>query len=350
VDNILDQEITSNDNSESYSRPRYNKKINVNHLACYHVMAVTFLLGPGLARCRHGRTTVPAALKQSHPETEGEKVLTIVNLPLLICFSTIQLFPQFNILVMTSLIGCSGFVGGNLLAKRSYDSVYRSTDIETIRGKSFDHIVCCGVQAMKWWANQHPEEDQAGIDRLLNPLSEVHARHFTLISTIDVYPTPWGVDENTVIERHGHHAYGLHRMRVEDWVKQQFERVLILRLPGLFGRGIKKNVIFDMLHDNGLEKIHPDGVFQYYDLRRLADDIDRAWELGIDLINLSTGQLPTAEIRDRFFPGKILGGTGQVPASYDMRSKHAGRWGGSDGYLYSKEQVVDDLASWLEEG
>lgn len=250
---------------------------------------------------------------------------------------------------MTSLIGHSGFVGGNLLAKRSYDSLYRSTDIEMIRGKSFDHLVCAGVQAMKWWANLHPAEDQAAIDRLLRQLAEVEAKRFTLISTIDVYATPREVDEDSFIEREGHHVYGLHRLEVEDWVKQQFPQVLILRLPGLFGPGIKKNVIYDMLNNNGLEKIHPDGVFQYYDLRRLADDIDRAWELKIDLLNLSTGQLATSEIRDRFFPGKELGGTGPAPASYDMRSKHAGGWGSADGYLYSEEQVADDLAGWLDQ-
>lgn len=248
-----------------------------------------------------------------------------------------------------ALIGHSGFVGSNLLAKRSYDSLYRSSDIDTIRGKTFDHIVCSGVQAMKWWANLHPEDDQAGIDRLLGPLSEVDARRFTLISTIDVYPAPRGVDEDTIVEREGHHAYGLHRLQVEDWIRERFPEVLIVRLPGLFGPGIKKNVIFDMLHDNGLDKVHPGGVFQYYDLRRLADDIDRAWDLGIDLLNLSTGQLATSEIRDRFFPGKELGGSGPAPASYDMRSKHAKVWGGADGYLYSKEQVVADLGGWLDQ-
>ena len=250
---------------------------------------------------------------------------------------------------MTSLIGYTGFVGSNLLAKRSYDRLYRSTDISTIRGKSFDHVVCSGVQAMKWWANQHPEEDQAGIDRLLGPLSEVEAERFTLISTIDVYPTSRGVDEDTVIDRENHHAYGLNRLQVEDWVRQRFPEVLIVRLPGLFGPGIKKNLIFDMLHDNGLDKVHPGGIFQYYDLRRLAGDIDRAWELGIRQLNLSTGQLATDEIRDRFFPGKELGATVPAPASYEMRSKHAEAWGGENGYLYSKEQVIADLGDWLDE-
>lgn len=250
---------------------------------------------------------------------------------------------------MTSaLIGHTGFVGGNLLARRSYDSLYRSTDIGEIGGKSFDHVVCAGVQAMKWWANLHPEEDRAGIASLLEPLSEVRAERFTLISTIDVYPTPRGVNEDSPIERSGHHAYGLHRLEVEDWVRDNFPEVVILRLPGLFGPGIKKNVIFDMLHDNELHKIHPGGVFQYYDLRHLADDVDRAWQLEIPLLNLSCAPLGTGEIRDLFFPGKELGGSGPAPAGYDMLSKYAASWGGSNGYLYSKDQVIADMSDWLQ--
>lgn len=250
---------------------------------------------------------------------------------------------------MNALIGHTGFVGSNLLAQGSYDSLYRSSNIGEIRGKRFSHVVCAGVQAMKWWANLHPEEDREGIHKLLDPLSEVRAERFTLISTIDVYPAPRDVDEDTPITREGHHAYGLHRVEVEDWVKEHFPSVAILRLPGLFGPGLKKNVIYDMLHDNNLDKVHPGGVFQYYDLRRLQEDIRKTWEQGIELLNVSSEPVSTAAIRDRFFPGKELGATGPAPAGYDMRSKHAKAWGGADGYLYSKEQVLGDLGDWLEE-
>lgn len=246
-----------------------------------------------------------------------------------------------------ALIGHSGFVGGNLLVRRSYGALYRSTDIGGIRGRSFDHVVCAGVQAMKWWANQHPGEDRDGIARLLDPLSEVAAERFTLISTIDVYPVPREVDEDSVIQRDGHHAYGLHRLELEDRIRELFSEVLIVRLPGLFGPGLKKNVIFDLVHDNDLHKIHPGGVFQYYDVRRLADDIDRAWSLGLRLLNVSCEPIGTGEIRDRFFPGAELGGDGPAPASYDMRSKHAAHWGGERGYLYDKPQVMAQLANWL---
>ncbi len=247
----------------------------------------------------------------------------------------------------SALIGHSGFVGGNLLAKRSYDSIYRSSDVGTIRGRSFEHVVCAGVQAMKWWANLHPDEDRAGILRLQESLAGVQAGRFTLISTIDIYPTPSGVDEDTKIDREGHHVYGLHRLEFEDWVRQHFSQALILRLPGLFGPGIKKNVIFDMLHKNGIEKIHPGGIFQYYDLRRLADDIDRAWSLKIPTLNISTEPLGTANIRDSFFPDIELGSSGPAPAGYDMRSKYADFWGGADGYLYPKKAVLSDLEEWL---
>jgi len=247
----------------------------------------------------------------------------------------------------TALIGHSGFVGSNLLARRSYDSLYRSNDIDTIRGKNFEHVVCSGVQAMKWWANLHAEEDLAGIEKLLQPLAEVKAERFTHISTIDVYPVPRGVDEESPVDRAGHHAYGLNRLLVEDRIRELFPNVLILRLPGLFGPGLKKNVIFDMLHDNDLHKVHPGGVFQYYNLRHLADDIDRAWSLGLSVLNISTEPLGTGEIRDSFFPDKELGAGGPPPAGYDMRSIHAGAWNGADGYLYSKAQVLADLKDFL---
>lgn len=246
-----------------------------------------------------------------------------------------------------ALIGYTGFVGGNLLAGCRFESLFRSTDIASICGRSFSHLFCAGIQAKKWWSNLHPEEDLAQIDRLLDHLTKTRAERFTLISTIDVYPAPQLVDEDSKIDRVGHHAYGLNRLYAEERIRELFPQVLVVRLPGLFGPGLKKNLIYDMIHDNNLHQIHPGGVFQYYDLRRLADDIDRAWELGLTLLNVSSEPLGTAEIRDRFFPDKELGGTGPAPAIYDMHSKHAAEWGGAEGYLYPQEQILADLGDWL---
>ena len=89
----------------------------------------------------------------------------------------------------TALIGYTGFVGATLDTSLNPSFRYRSTNIDEIRGESFDHVICAGVQAMKWWANLHPAEDLAGIEKLLGALAEVKADRFTLISSIDVYST-----------------------------------------------------------------------------------------------------------------------------------------------------------------
>jgi hypothetical protein len=70
-------------------------------------------------------------------------------------------------------------------------------------------------------------------------------------------------------------------------------------------------------------------------------------------LNVSSEPIGTAAIRDRFFAGKRLAGevdgtdAGPPPAGYDMRSVHAGVWGGTHGYLYSAGRVLDDLGDWL---
>ena len=58
--------------------------------------------------------------------------------------------------------------------------------------------------------------------------------------------------------------------------------MLVVRLPGLFGAGLKKNVVFDLLHDNDVHKIDSRGVFQFYNLDRLWRDVQIAVPRGID--------------------------------------------------------------------
>src|SRR6266852_10340 len=95
----------------------------------------------------------------------------------------------------TALIGHTGFLGGNLARQFSFDECYRSTNIAAIRAREFDLLVSSGVTARKWWANQNPAEDRARIDSSLGNLVSVRARRVVVLSTVDVYPAPFGVDE-----------------------------------------------------------------------------------------------------------------------------------------------------------
>ena len=109
-------------------------------------------------------------------------------------------------------------------------------------------------------------------------LAKVRAERVVLISTVDVFRNPWLADENTPVDMEGLSAYGLNRRRLELFVQERFENVLIVRLPGLVGRGLKKNILFDFHNDNEVLKIDSRGVFQFYPVQRLWDDIRKAEE------------------------------------------------------------------------
>ena len=48
---------------------------------------------------------------------------------------------------MDALIGHTGFVGSNLTNKHTFPALFNSTNIEEMRGGTFDSVVCAGVQA-----------------------------------------------------------------------------------------------------------------------------------------------------------------------------------------------------------
>ncbi len=245
-----------------------------------------------------------------------------------------------------ALIGHTGFVGANLAAQRTYDHLYHSRNIDEIRGRSFDMVVCAGVNAVKWKANKEPEADWAGIQSLLEPLAEVQAKRFILISTVDVYASPNLVTEDDEPSE-DNHAYGRHRLKVERFVAGRFPVHHIVRLPGLFGNGLKKNVIYDLLHDNCLENIQPASAFQYYNLDHLTRDLDKVMDARLRVLNMATEPVSTRSIIDSFAPDMDVGAKAGAAGFYDFRSKHAALWGGHGGYLYDAATVLAEMGSFM---
>src|SRR5689334_1350681 len=107
-----------------------------------------------------------------------------------------------------ALIGHSGFVGTTLLRQRAFEAQFRSTNIADIRGNQYSLAVCAAAPAQKWIANRDPEADFRTIDGLMENLRAIHAERFVLISTVDVFKNPLGVDENSAVDTDGLHAYG----------------------------------------------------------------------------------------------------------------------------------------------
>lgn len=249
----------------------------------------------------------------------------------------------------TALVGHTGFVGSNLLRQTSFDDLYRSTDIHEIAGRCYSLVVCAGAPAEKWKANRDPEADRAGIERLAAAVQRAEIDELVLISTVDVYPEPVGVDEATPIDPQAGHPYGRHRLELEHRLRARF-RTRVLRLPGLFGPGLKKNVVYDFLHHNALDRIPAEGVFQFYPLARLWADVGRVRAAGLELVNLATEPVSVRELAREAFGLELAGPIpSDAPAPrYDFRTRHAALFGGRGGYLLSRDEVLDALRRFVE--
>lgn len=158
---------------------------------------------------------------------------------------------------MIALVGYTGFVGSNIYSKarNRIEGVFNSQNIEKAYGLEPEVLIYAGLRAEKYLANNAPERDLELILQAEENISKINPQKLVLISTIDVYKNPVGVDENDSVLSDGTGGagngilpYGLNRYYLEAWVRKHFPDALIVRLPGLYGHNIKKNFIYDFIN------------------------------------------------------------------------------------------------------
>jgi hypothetical protein len=248
----------------------------------------------------------------------------------------------------TGLIGFSGFVGSTILKQTPFELLYRSTNISDIKGLTFDTVVCAGAPAQKWIANQDSEADRQKIDGLIAHLKTIQCQTFILISTVDVFKNPIGVDEDTLIDETGLHPYGLHRRLLETFVENHFTNYLIVRLPGLVGPGLRKNVIFDFLNNNNLHSIESRGVFQFYPMVNLWYDIQTALIANLQLVHLTAAPISVADVSKLGFGKSFDQALANTPTTYDLRTRHARLFSASGHYQYNTCETLLAIRSYAQ--
>ncbi|WP_422490211.1 hypothetical protein [Endozoicomonas sp. ALE010] len=246
-----------------------------------------------------------------------------------------------------AIIGYTGFVGGNIIKEKKFDYYYNSKNIGKIRNCKFDELYISGVSAVKWVANKEPKKDWSDIQKLIDDLITVKANKVVLISTVDVYPNPIGVDEDSEIVIGECQPYGKHRLLFEKEISKIFDDFTVVRLPGLFGEGLKKNIIFDFLNNNMIDKIDSRNEFQFYDLSKLVRDINVALMENIKLINFAVEPISVREVASicgiNGFDNKL----DMKVVNYDFKTKYCNFYGLDNGYIYSKKQVLEQLRQYV---
>lgn len=305
---------------------------------------------------------------------------------------------------MEILVGYTGFVGSNLNLQRKFDKTFNSKNIENAFGTNPDLCVYAGVRAEKFLANKDPEKDLETIKDTIENIKKINPKKLVLISTIDVYKNPVKVDENSVIDTENLHAYGLNRYYLENWVAENIEDYHIIRLPGLFGRNLKKNFIYDLINlipsmlneakykelaekseliskhyisqENGFYKCaykteeerqllkeafdnigfsalnftDSRGVFQFYNLAYLWSHIEIAIKNNIRLLNLAVEPVSVSEIYKKVRGTDFINEVASVIPKYDFNTIYANNFGGKNGYIFDKQQSINDIYNFVKDG
>lgn len=247
-----------------------------------------------------------------------------------------------------ALIGCTGYVGSTLLRQHTFEFLYHSTTIANIRGQSFSRVICAGAPAQKWIANRDPDADRRNIDGLIASLDSIECETFVLISTVDVFRRPIGVDENTPVDENGLQPYGLNRRRLETFVATRFRRHAIVRLPGLVGPGLRKNAVFDLLNDNNLGAIDSRGIFQFYPMVNLWFDLSVVLAAGLPLVHLTAEPISIAEVARNGFGRAFDLELTAAPARYDMRTCYASLFGAAGAYQYDQRATLQAIRAYAQ--
>jgi hypothetical protein len=246
------------------------------------------------------------------------------------------------------LIGHSGFVGKNIASKKKFKFEYNSKNIEKIKNKEFDLVVCSGLYAEKWKINNNASDDYSNILKLSKLLKTIECKKFVLISTIDVYAIKENVNEDTK-KFEFKEPYGANRYIFEQLCLEKFRNhCFIIRLPGLFGNSLKKNVLFDLLNNKNLNLINKASIYQYYNLDYILNDINKVIKNKLKIVNLISEPINNKLLLKEFFPKINIKKNNSKSVNYNIHSKHGKFWSTNNNYIYSKNSIFNDLKNYIK--
>lgn len=245
---------------------------------------------------------------------------------------------------MTSaIIGYTGFIG-SYLRTQIFETcdLYNSKNIADIKDKHYDIVYITALPATKWLVNKNPIDDLNNILYLQDNLKQCTANTVVLISTIDIYSKDV-MEQNEDDEEITKEPYGKHRYMMEQWTQTNFKNTYIIRLPGIFGFGLKKNIIFDLLNDNNVNQINPFSIFQWYYLEDLWEDIQHLLKTKNRLCNLFSEPIRVFDIISKCFPHiensfPEYDAVDKLTVKYNYKSKYSMR---------SKKDILHKLKKFI---
>lgn len=246
---------------------------------------------------------------------------------------------------MKVLVGSTGLIGSVLREQTGFDYCFNSQNIEELPTVCpyIDSLYLACLPAAKWKVNQQPLVDLENIINIVSVLQRAQARKVFVYSTIDVYlHSPLLVDERYFPRMNGV-DYGSNRFLFEMLVRPlSSKEVTIIRLPALFHRLIKKNILFDLINDNNIDKINGNSFYQWYNLNHLWEDTQNAPANRV--INLFPEPLDTTLLVKECFPEYIDKVNYGQAVRYDYRTIFS-----PTGYICDAQSSLEAIKEFVNE-
>lgn len=251
---------------------------------------------------------------------------------------------------MKILIGSTGLIGTTLKESINFDYEFNSKTIDNFL--NYDYVdaelyLSC-LPATKWLVNKNIPEDIKNIEKIIDIISKKTYKKVVLISTIDVYCySPLMIDESNTISIKNL-SYGTNRyffeLLVENLVSS--DDLKIFRLPALYNKYIKKNILYDLINNNNVNQININSSFQWYNLNNLHKDIENYSNIypNRKVFNLFTEPLESKEIV-KLFPHHENNVT-FLPNRHEYNFKTNLT---ETGYIQSKDEVLNDIKRFINE-
>ena len=122
----------------------------------------------------------------------------------------------------------------------------------------------------------------------------------------------------------------------------------IVRLPGLVGPGLKKNAVYDLMHDNSVDKIDSRDQVQFYPMVNLWSDIQDAISADIPLIHLTSEPVTVGAIAEGAFGRAFVNETEEAIVKYDFRSRYSQALGGVEFYTYTARETMLAIRAYAQ--
>lgn len=227
---------------------------------------------------------------------------------------------------MEVLVGSRGTIGSVIVNSANFDLTFNSDNVENMRGLEIDTLICAAPSGNRLAANNKEIDDTNSVNHLISVLDSCSIKRLVLISTIDIFVNPETL-------------YSRNRSKLESYVKSNYKHH-ILRLGTLIGKNIKKNILFDLTHDQFLDSIDPLSMHQYSLLDDVYNQILQSIEQEIDEISIISEPIQNSEILSTFFPNLNLT-SNNTKTLYDVKP-----------YFYNRQQVfkaIKEYVSFLDD-